>query len=318
MFSIIGSGFGLYGYLPALVGWCSQRVILPERYRLRFGNRPELARFAGDIEWEPDEAAAFDRADGVAIAQRPLDQDSWIEQSLARPHIRRLLVEKPLAASPEAAGELFERLVRSGRTFRVGYIFRHTEWGRRFLDSVLSMGPSDRISIRWDFLAHHFQLDLNTWKRVSAAGGGALRFYGIQVIALLAESGYRDVVTSEAFGASPEEPDAWTAVFDGPDRPVCRVRVDTKSAIPAFEIRSVSMSAVSAAAGVTLVDPFDLESVADRPDDLDRRVRLLGPMCRSLWERDGEIYEWYDATIALWRRTEEKTEWRKGAHGWCE
>ena len=48
MFAIRGSGFGLYGYLPALVG-CGRRVVLPERYRARFAERPELAPFANEV-----------------------------------------------------------------------------------------------------------------------------------------------------------------------------------------------------------------------------------------------------------------------------
>lgn len=44
--AILGSGFGLYGYLPALVAHCVQRVVLPERYRQRLEERSELAQYA--------------------------------------------------------------------------------------------------------------------------------------------------------------------------------------------------------------------------------------------------------------------------------
>ena len=58
MFAILGSGFGLYGYLPALVEGCEQPVVLPERYRARFDERSELARFAINVQWEDDESGS--------------------------------------------------------------------------------------------------------------------------------------------------------------------------------------------------------------------------------------------------------------------
>jgi len=102
-FAIIGSGFGLYGYLPALVDACAQRIVLPERYRLRLDERPELASFADDVQWQAMEDGALDHATGVVLASRPTDQVQWISQCLARSGIERLLLEKPLANSPARA-----------------------------------------------------------------------------------------------------------------------------------------------------------------------------------------------------------------------
>lgn len=306
MFAIIGSGFGLYGYLPCLVDWCAQRIVLPERYRARFGERPELARFAGDIEWEANEGAALDQAEGVVIAQRPIDQCGWIHRCLARENIRRLVVEKPLAQSPEAARETLDQLIHSGRIFRIGYIFRYTGWGQTFLQTVGRAPEGDLVSIRWEFLADHFRRDLQNWKRFTAAGGGAIRFYGIQMIALLAEASYRDVVVSHAYGTSADEIDKWIARLEGPGLPECEVIVDTRSTVNSFRVRHISRSGESRGMA-DLDDPFDGEATAVRSSDLDRRVGLLGQMCRALWEASANEHEWYDATIRLWRTIEENT-----------
>ncbi len=128
MFAILGSGFGIYGYLPALVG-CAQRIVLPVRYRARFCDRPELVRFTPDVDWAENENTALSCADGVVLALRPINQSEWVPRCLAHSNINRLLLEKPLAHTPEVAAVLFDDLLRSKKTFRIGYTFRFTVWG---------------------------------------------------------------------------------------------------------------------------------------------------------------------------------------------
>lgn len=308
MLAILGSGFGLYGYLPALVDGCAQRIVLPERYRSRFGGRPELARFANNVRWERDDATALDSADGAVVALRPSDQSEWIPRCLSRPNIECLLLEKPLAHSPEVAGTLYDDLIRSGKVFRIGYTFRYTAWGSRVLRTLRTPGESGRISIHWSFLAHHFRHALRTWKRSSATGGGVIRFYGIQVIALLAEIGYREVTFSRSFGASPDEVEKWTAVFSGPELPECDIVVDTRSTLSKFRVEQAPGSSL----GISIVfadlcDPFDSEGDGFQLSGLDRRVPILSRLCRSLWEEGANEQVWYDATIKLWRGVEKKT-----------
>src|SRR6266508_2581914 len=205
-FAIIGSGFGLYGYLPALVQEGVQHILLPERYQNRFFERLELSPFESNIQWEESEETTLDRADGVVLAVRPFDQSMWIPRCLERSNLRRMILEKPLAHSPEVATTMFEELIASDKVFRMGHVFRYTVWGRQLLDLLLPKQQDfDLLSIHWSFLAHHYLNNLDNWKRFNDAGGGALRFYGIQMIALLAEAGYRNVVSSRAFGPSSNE-----------------------------------------------------------------------------------------------------------------
>ncbi len=309
MFAILGSGFGLYGYLPALVDGCAQRIVLPERYRASFFARSELARFASGVQWELDESAALDCADGVVLALRPLDQNEWLHRCLARSNIERLLLEKPLAHSPEAAAATFDDLIRSCKVFRIGYTFRYTPWGMQKLSALGSTRRSGSLSIQWSFCAHHFRHDLQNWKRFNATGGGVIRFYGIHIIALLAEIGYREVFLSRAFGSSPDEIEKWMAVFTGSGLPECEVLVDTRSNVNKFLVEQSSNPSVGQTTTVfaNLSDPFDLESKSCQLTRIDQRVPILSRLCRSLWEEGANDYEWYDATIKLWRRTEDKT-----------
>lgn len=299
MIAVIGSGFGLYGYLPALVG-CGQSVLLSERYRARFLARTELARFASSVHWCDDEDSALDHADGVVLAKRPEDQPGLVARCLERAGIQRLLLEKPLAPDPDAAGRLLEILMDSGRVFRVGYTFRYTDWARRLL-AQLAQRPDGALYLEWDFCAHHFRHGLDNWKRFDSRGGGALRFYGIQAIALLAELGYRSVVESERFGSSKDEIEKWKAIVAGPDLPDCHVNVHSRSVRTAFRVawRSSNQEVVFADQG----DPFDVPGQQTDTGG-DRRVALLMDLVQSLWTGESEPYAWYNGANALWGRVE--------------
>ena len=308
MFAILGSGFGIYGYLPALVDGCTQRIVLPDRYRTYFNARSELARFVGDVEWRPEETSMLDCAEGVVLALRPIDQVEWLKRCLVRPNIEYLLLEKPLAQSPDIAEVMLDNLIRSGKIFRVGYTFRYTTWGMQLL-SFLGANTGGRLSIRWHFLAHHLKNDLRNWKRSNAMGGGAIRFYGIHIIALLAEIGYRDVSLSRAFGTSSNEFEKWIAIFTGSGLPECEVVVDSKAIASEFRVEQT----LNASDGCTsiifadLCDPFASDGESCHLGGIDQRVPILSRLCRSLWEKETGEHEWHDATIKLWRRVEKET-----------
>lgn len=308
MFVILGSGFGLYGYLPALAGEHGERLVLPERYRPRLLGRPELSGFGKQVLWAMDDSAALDRADGAVLALPPGIQSARIEECLARPEIGRILLEKPLAQTPADAQVLLDRLLRSKRAFRIGYTFRYTDWGEALLKDAVTYGERDRLSIRWRFMAHHYSRNLDNWKRWTGSGGGAIRFYGIQLIALLAEIGYRNVHTSFSAGDSANEIEKWTAVFTGTDLPECAIEVDSKSAVGKFciELQSGSPGGVRGLLAEQ-DDPFGAVAALP-PGRLDRRVALLARLCGSLAEPADREYAWYAETLALWARVEESTQ----------
>jgi predicted dehydrogenase len=300
LIAILGSGFGLYGYLPAFVQACDEDIILPERYRPRLAARAELACVAGRVRWSVDEADALRRASTVALAKRPSDQAALVAQCLARDNVERLLLEKPLAPTPEAAGALFDRVASSGRVLRIGYTFRKTAWADS-LARLLTTPHAGTLAIHWRFMAHHYAHDLHNWKRRHDQGGGALRFYGIQLIALLAELGYRDPVTSQCFGVGTGEVDRWTATFAAGGLPECAIVVDSRSDVTEFRVEQRVGDA--AQVHVAQRDPFSTGATAE---GLDPRVGLLQELCVSLWSGDIR-YAWYGAANALWRDVEVQT-----------
>lgn len=292
MIAILGAGFGLYGYLPALVEGCGERVILPEKSRGQFEARPELARFAAAVQWERDANAALMRADGVVLALPPSAQAQWIPQCLHNPRIKYLLLEKPLAPSPTEASAIWADVVHSSKAIRIGYTFRFTDWAKDLCAAISGSGTRT-LSIEWNFHAHHFRHDLASWKRSHAAGGGAIRFYGIQLIALLAEIGYCEVVVSRGSGRSEDEIENWMAIFAGPALPECAVTVRTRSPKAEFRITGRTLE-------VTQSDPFENSWATD----LDRRIAPLTALCQTLWQPENGESVWYERTIALWREVE--------------
>jgi predicted dehydrogenase len=283
-FVIFGSGFGLYGYLPALVA-CGHEVVLPERYRQKFSARPELQRFSQSIQWADTEEEALQSATGAVIALRPVDQERWIERCVEIPGLRHLLLEKPLARTPERAQHALDTLIRSGKNFRIGYLFGTTAWGR---DMRKAGGAR---SIRWQFCAHHYKNNLSTWKRDPGSGGGVIRFFGIHLIALLASIGYTKFASSRTVG---DDLETWHAVVGGPEVSDCEIVIETHSQANGFEVRGPALN-------VSLPGPFDSEP----NDGLDPRTLNLTDLCRSLSEPSGSYIEWYQRTLDLWQQAEQ-------------
>lgn len=309
VFAVLGSGFGLYGYLPALVDGCGQSIMLPERYRIRFQARPELERFSSVVRWAPDENAALSRADGATLALRPADQEVWLDRCLERANLKYLLLEKPLARTPERAQSALDALILSEKVFRIGYVFRFTTWGRKLLSLLGAKKYSGKLLIHWSFCAHHYQHDLFNWKRFVSMGGGAIRFFGIHVIALLAQLGYQNVVLSKTRGASTDEIELWSATVTGIGLPECELVIDTRSTRTTFQVMCSREIDGRADVSEWLIGPFASGRVPDSDSltGLDPRTPILSEFCRTLWDVAGGEFEWYQRTLDLWRGAEDKS-----------
>ncbi|WP_213741533.1 Gfo/Idh/MocA family oxidoreductase [Bradyrhizobium sp. dw_411] len=299
--AILGSGFGLYGYLPALAA-LPCRVLLPERYRAVVATRAELSGFAAGIDWVADEHAAIDRAQALVIARRPADQAGLIAEILRQDKLERLLLEKPLAPTPALAAQVQDQIEVSGKMLRMGYMFGFTDWGR----DLMGRSPTGNLQIKWTFRAHHYKANLSNWKRSSAEGGGALRFYGIQLISLLADLGFDRVLASGTVAAQPDEAEVWRATLSNHQGARCEVEVDSNSAQTEFLVRAPTLSLA-----ISLPDPFGEASDATQ----DRRVPILSSLCRDLLTSEQTPHFSYRKTIALWQAIEDVTVHRIGERG---
>lgn len=304
---VLGSGFGLYGYLPALVEAGYQQILMPSRYREKFSLRPELQTYAEYVRWVSEDSLIFLGVDTLVLALPPLQQLELLGKLLNVDSIKCFLLEKPLAQSPYASRKLLDSLHFSGKKFRIDYNFRLTSWGkdlRRILSDSNIKESFTRVSISWSFLAPHYRDKKLVWKRFDHMGGGALRFYGVHLVALLSEIGYTEVLVSEKFYSSGDELAKWTATFSGKNLPKCDVTVDTKALIHEF---SVALSGGTEKKSLFLgLDPFDCNDNFQTLTGRDKRVPYLADFCREITQPD-EGFKWYKSAIELWQLIEDKS-----------
>jgi predicted dehydrogenase len=295
--AILGSGFGLYCYLPAIMIGCRHQVVLPDRYRDRLRMRADVGRLSESVEWAGSDEAMLERADAVVISQRPADQVDRVRGCLRRSNIGSLILEKPLAPDPATALRLLEEIKRARKRFCIGYIFRYTEWGSALLTHA--RGTPGIIHISWHFRAHHYAVEARNWKRLVSSGGGAIRFFGIHLVALLAEMGYDRAVASCIGAEAVDEARTWRAIVAGAGLPDCHIDVDTNS-----DVKSFTVGDEHATLNFVRSDP--LETVEDS-NGFDYRVPTLMKLCRDFLESESPPSDFYRSSIELWRDIESKT-----------
>jgi predicted dehydrogenase len=301
---ILGSGFGLYGYLPAVLSTGRSGVVLPERYRAKLLARADVSRFDPQIEWAADENAVLELSDALIISQRPQDQVPRALAASAVPRLKRLLLEKPLAPTPKQAAHLLSSLRAAGQRVRLGFGFRYLPWASELAAQVSGDERAEPVKLKWHFRAHHYRTGINGWKSSHAAGGGALRFYGIHLVALLAELGYSGVTSGHLLGSDADDAARWQAQFTGTGLRLFDVDVNTNASEAGF---SVTLGDESLTA---LSEPFG--ELADA-GGLDRRVSVLASLCADLFDAGDDSPAWHAGSVTLWERAESVTEWKPQA-----
>jgi len=304
MFGIFGSGFGLYGYLPAVLQTFAKPVLLPERYRETVNNRSDISRYLPQIEWRASEAAILQEATGLVIAQRPEDQAKKIEACLQYPGISRLILEKPLASTPDEAKTILKVLEKSKKIFRIGYVFRFTPWAKTVKKWILNHQGQGSINFDWQFMAHHYASGKYNWKRTVPAGGGALRFYGIHLIGLLAEWGYDRVVSSQIITSMDDEAPLWRAEFSGKSLPACIININSQASRTCFIV--TTHNGCTNMPLVDLSDPFEISDIPSDGQLEDRRLLVLKALCEDLREETSNPLDWYWKAIEIWEKSEEQ------------
>jgi predicted dehydrogenase len=293
MYSIIGSGFGLYGYLPAIIKLHKKDVVLPIKYKESILSRSELIEFEKSIIWVKDRDEALKKTTDLVIAVPPDAQEELIINIIHNYKINTLFLEKPIAKTPEKAAKILELIKNSRIKCIVGYSFLYIPIKEKF--SLINQ-PSTEIYWEWEFMAHHFLNNLKNWKRYHSHGGGVLRFYGIHVIAFLYIYGFRRVLQSFTVCDTSDEPYIWEAKFADKNNSVCNVKVNCKSECDLFKIYGNNNEST-----IVSKDPFKLLEKLD--NKVDRRVQTLS--CILLSDTTGsDLMGDYIGINSLWDAVE--------------
>jgi hypothetical protein len=298
MITIFGSGFGLYGYLPALIEGLNEPVCLPKKYLNTVRSRPDLSSLEEKIFWVDAEDDAIQCSSKVVVSVNPIRQFGIVRKCVSLGFKGHFFLEKPLAESPEEAKNLLDFIDDAGVGYSIGYSFLYIEALKEYLSNHRD---TTQLLLNWEFMAHHFARNLINWKRVEIEGGGVLRFYGIHIIALLTEFGYSGVVSSELMGEKEEEPSRWEAVFSHSTAVNCRVIVDSRSENSFF-----SLSGKEDSEPLIVTDPFELNHC--RAEMLDRRFTSLVSFISDL-DKSVARKGLYREINCMWSLVEKRTVW---------
>jgi hypothetical protein len=121
---ILGSGFGLYGYLPSIVKLNWTPLVLQKSYNAII-LRPELNRFAESVLMFNEVSEMIEESDNLVVATPPVNQQRILEGLI--PFSGHLFLEKPLAADINSHAELIQQLDVSSQDFSVAYLLKYTK-----------------------------------------------------------------------------------------------------------------------------------------------------------------------------------------------
>ncbi len=179
---IVGSGFGLYGLLPAFRGVNGCRVV-----SIAGKNTPRLLDYCASIglqniytDWRL--MLAHENLDAVAIAVVPATQ-----YTVAKTAIKKglhVFAEKPLAVNSRQAKELLTLAKKHRVAHGMDFIFPEIPAWQEVKKKLKEnrYGKLKYISSNWDFLSYDIKNKLKGWKTDASAGGGALSFYFSHVL----------------------------------------------------------------------------------------------------------------------------------------
>lgn len=127
---ILGSGFGLYGYLPA-VEVVSKKIFLEYKYKNKLQNLKISKKIFNKIYWYKNESNIIDKINIAVIAYPPILQSKKIKQLFKNKKlVRYLFLEKPIDKNPIAARKLIKFLIKNKVKFSFGFIFKYLAWSK--------------------------------------------------------------------------------------------------------------------------------------------------------------------------------------------
>jgi hypothetical protein len=181
MIGIVGGGFGLYGYLPALCQYYpDQKIMMEKRHKEKFNNRIELLKYKDRIEWVEGDRSIVFFSSLLVLAIPPTEVEKYLLPILSSPWIKKIIVDKPICQDPYTT-EAFIKVVES-KEIKIcsSYILLYSDWIKDLANGKIK-------DIEWNILNNNPK---NSWKWNHKLGGGVLRFYGIHLLSLFSHLGY--------------------------------------------------------------------------------------------------------------------------------
>jgi hypothetical protein len=205
---VMGGGFGIYGYLPAIILGGNTPVTL-EKYRTVILQRSDVQQFDDQIQYVSNlEKLVEESTDALVLAVPPLVRREILESFLS-PYPGHLFLEKPIASSSEEYWNLTEKLGRVANTWSVGYLFPYTEWHRELQSCVAEPSDALEITIHWTLPKPESR---DNWKVDKIFGGGIINFYLSHFIPFLRQNNF----DASSFSAGANGDVIWNIGKNGP------------------------------------------------------------------------------------------------------
>ena len=174
--AIVGSGFGMYGLLPAfsrikgckVVSICGKNSERMLNYCKKLG----LNRYT---DWR--EMLQKEKPDAVAIAVIPSHQYEITRYALENG--MAVFAEKPLTTSFDTSLELNKLAKKKRMPNMLDFLFPEIpEWhaAKKAIENGL-IGEILKVNVDWTFLSYDLMNHIKSWKTDVKQGGGALSFY---------------------------------------------------------------------------------------------------------------------------------------------
>ena len=109
---VLGSGFGSYGYLPAIIK-AGYTAIVPERYLGKFRKRADLHPLIDRIKFCRVESEIIRNSNFLVLARRTEDQDVLIQSHIQDLNSKSIFFEKHLTQSNKLRRMKLERLKKN-------------------------------------------------------------------------------------------------------------------------------------------------------------------------------------------------------------
>lgn len=304
MIGILGSGFGLYGYLPAMAEISQHDIIFSRKSKDIFHTRSELKEYTDRIHWAESIPQILKQSEILILAIQPQKQQNFIEEYIDKLKNKKLILEKPLAKNPLNGLKLLNILKEYKIKYRISYTLLYTDWAKNLKLLSDSNSLPDELSIEWLFLAHHYKTGINNWKKDITQGGGIINFYGIHFIALCVYLGYQNLTSSDVLAFTKIDLYFWQCVLQNNEGKKIRIEINAFSQISRFKI-DVKPEVNNNRYKNYLVDQSDLFSSVDQGKSyfVDPRISLLQKLYFSLDDEalDLTYYSLYEKTNELWQ-----------------
>lgn len=278
---ILGSGFGLYGYLPA-VEVVSKKIFLEYKYKNKLQNLKISKKIFNKIYWYKNESNIIDKINIVVIAYPPILQSKKIKQLFKNKKlVRYLFLEKPIDKNPIAARKLIKFLIKNKVKFSFGFIFKYLAWSKL----INKKKNLKNIKIIWNIKKKNAS---NSWKYKSKFGGGLIRYYGIHFLKLFSENNFHKILINDL------KKNHWTLQIQNSKKTVITLIIKYSNK-DKFLIKTQNKNLISAPTPI-------IENIVSKK--IDPRVKILKRYINQKIRQNGDNYTESLKFVNFWSKIE--------------